>query len=81
MCELICCIIATVAAVINVKCFFKTSKVKKELEAIIDKELETLNLDAEQRCRVCAEICKFKDSNMGLEELEGQCSICPLNQI
>ena len=81
MSELICCIIAAVATVINTKCVFKTSKVKKELEAIIDKELATLKLNAEQRCRVCAEICKFKDSDMGLEELEWQCSICPLNQI
>ena len=81
MCELICCIIAAVAAVINIKCFIKTSKVKNEMEAIIDKNLTALKLNSEQRCRVCAEICKFKDSNMGLEELEWQCSVCPLNQI
>lgn len=61
---------------------FLIIRAELKLEAatkLLEVNKNKMEINTQQRRRICNEICRFKHEDISLEELECYCDICPLN--
>lgn len=74
-----CGVLMFSATIINVLLYRAGIKRLEAARKLYETNKKKIELNGQQRKRICNEICRFKHEGTSFEELEWYCEICPLN--
>lgn len=74
-------IVNVLCAVFNVILSRRNIKRLEVAQKYLDERRNSVLLAEYQKTQLCKNVCRYKNSNMDMEELEWQCSICPMSHL